>query len=383
MTGSLDGIRVIDLTSHLSGPYCGMLLADMGADVVKIERPDGGDEARKMPPFVAGESAPFMLWNRNKRSVALDLKAEQDRATCLALIDGADIVLENFRPGTLDRLGLGYRTLSARNPRLIYCAISGFGQTGPYRDRGGFDLMAQAMSGLMAVCGPKEGAPHRLPIAISDLAAGMFAAIGVLGALEARHRNGSGQMVETSLLEAAISLGVYEAANYFATGERPARLGQAHRGSSPYQVFKTADGWMTVGASQQNFFRSLCELLNLNDLVDDPRYATNAARVSNNDTLVEIVQERLTTGTTAKWLQELERVGIPAAPVLAHDQVFADRQVQHRQMVVAVEHAAAGHGHTLGTPLKFSETPSSVRRPAPRLGEHTQEIMAELARGRR
>jgi crotonobetainyl-CoA:carnitine CoA-transferase CaiB-like acyl-CoA transferase len=323
-----------------------------------------------------------MLWNRNKRSVTLDLKAEKDRAACLALIDGADVVIENFRPGTLERLGLGYGTLRARNPRLIYCAISGFGQTGPYRGRGGFDLMAQAMSGLMAVCGPKDGAPHRLPIAISDIAAGMFAAIGILGALEARHRSGRGQLVETSLLEAAISFGVYEAANYFATGERPARLGQAHRGSAPYQVFKTADGWMTIGASQQNFFRGLCELLDLDELVDDPRYATNAARVANNDALIEALQARLVAGTNAKWLAALERLGIPAAPVLAHDEVFADPQVQHREMAVTVEHPVAGRTKTLGTPIKFSETPSRVRRPAPRLGEHTQEVLAELARGR-
>jgi crotonobetainyl-CoA:carnitine CoA-transferase CaiB-like acyl-CoA transferase len=382
MAGSLDGLRVIDLTSHLSGPYCGMLLADMGADVIKVERPDTGDEARRMPPFVGGEGAPFMLWNRNKRSVALDLKSEADRATCLALIDRADVLLENFRPGTLDRLGLGYEALHGRNPRLIYCAISGFGQTGPYRNRGGFDLMAQAMSGLMAVCGPKDGAPHRLPIAISDVAAGMFAAIGVLGALEARHRTGEGQMVETSLLEAAISMGVYEAANFFATGTRPERLGQAHRGSSPYQVFQTADGWITIGGSQQNFFKSLCGMLGLETLVDDPRFTTNAARVTNNDALVDLLQQRLITQPSAHWLMQLERAGIPAAPVLAHDEVFADPQVVHRQMVAAVDHPKAGRSHTLGTPIKFSATPSSVRRPAPTLGQHTLEVMAELSKPR-
>jgi crotonobetainyl-CoA:carnitine CoA-transferase CaiB-like acyl-CoA transferase len=204
MPGALDGLRVIDLSSHLSGPYCTMLLGDMGADVIKIERPGAGDDARHMPPFVAGEGAPFMLWNRNKRSVELDLKSAAGRAAFLDLVKGADILVENFRPGTLDRQGLGWETLRDLNPRLVYCAISGFGQTGPLRDKGGFDLMTQAMSGLMAVCGPADGPPHRLPIAISDLAAGMFATIGILGALEARHGTGQGQMVETSLLEAAI-----------------------------------------------------------------------------------------------------------------------------------------------------------------------------------
>ena len=257
---ALQRLTVVDLSSHLSGPYCAMLLADHGADVIKIERPDGGDDARRMPPFVGGESAPFMIWNRNKRSVVIDLKTEAGKAQLLQLIDGADVLIENFRPGTLDRLGLGWPTLSARNPRLIYAAISGFGQTGPYRERGGFDLITQGMSGLMSVTGPKDGPPHRMPIAISDVAAGMHLAVGVLAALEARHHTGRGQLVETSLLESAMSYGVYEAAHVAATGERPPRLGQAHRGSSPYQVFPTADGWITVGAAQTNFWTRLCDL---------------------------------------------------------------------------------------------------------------------------
>ena len=248
MAGALAGLRVIDLSGHLSGPFCAMQLADHGADVIKVERPDGGDEARRMPPFVNGESAPFMVWNRNKRSVTLDLKDAADRGRFLALLETADVLLENYRPGTMDRLGLGYEALKVRFPLLIYCAISGFGQTGPERGRGGFDLMTQAMSGLMAVCGPADGPPHRLPIAISDVGAGLYAAIGILAAVEARHRTGRGQFVETSLFEAAMSLGVYEAAHYFTTDEKPPRIGQAHRGSSPYQVFKTADGWMTIGA---------------------------------------------------------------------------------------------------------------------------------------
>jgi crotonobetainyl-CoA:carnitine CoA-transferase CaiB-like acyl-CoA transferase len=375
MPGALDGLRVIDLSSHLSGPYCAMLLGDLGADVIKIERPGVGDDARKMPPFVAGEGAPFMLWNRNKRSVALDLKDKDGRAAFLELVTDADILLENFRPGTLERQGLGYEMLRDLNPRLVYCAISGFGQTGPLRDKGGFDLMTQAMSGLMAVCGAADGPPHRLPIAISDVAAGMFAAIGILAALEARRKTGRGQMVETSLLESAMSFGVYEAANYFATGERPARLGQAHRGTSPYQVFRTADGWLTVGGGSQPLWEKLCDVVGMPALKSDARFLTNADRVANNDVLVDILQDALTQRPTAHWQAALDAAGIPAGPVLHHDEVFAHPQVRAREMVVEVDHPTAGRTKTLGSPLKFSETPASIRRPAPLLGEHTDEVL--------
>jgi len=382
MAGALSGLRVIDLSGHLSGPFCAMQLADHGADVIKVERPDGGDEARRMPPFVNGESAPFMVWNRNKRSVTLDLKDETDRGRFLALLETADVLLENYRPGTMDRLGLGYATLSARFPRLIYCAISGFGQTGPERGRGGFDLMTQAMSGLMAVCGPADGPPHRLPIAISDVGAGLYAAIGILAAVEARHRTGRGQFVETSLFEAAMSLGVYEAAHYFTTDQKPPRIGQAHRGSSPYQVFKTADGWMTIGASQQNFWTRFCAILGVPELVQDPRFATNAERVKHNDALVALLQARLETQPTAHWLSQLQEAGIPAAPVLTHDQVFTHPQTIARDMVVEVEHAKAGRSRTLGVAVKLSDTPGAVRCAAPALGQHTDEVLAELTRTR-
>jgi crotonobetainyl-CoA:carnitine CoA-transferase CaiB-like acyl-CoA transferase len=379
MPGALEGLLVIDLTSHLSGPYCAMLLADHGADVVKIERPDVGDDMRKAPPFVAGESAPFMLWNRNKRSVALDLKQAADKETLLALAGKADILLENMRPGTLDKLGLGYVTLSARNPRLVWGAISGFGQTGPYRDRGGFDLITQAMSGLMSTCGPEDGPPHRLPIAISDVAAGMFLAFGVLAAIEARHRTGRGQMVETSLLESAVAFGVYEAAHFFTHGTRPPRIGQQHRGASPYQCFETADGYITFGASQQNFWTRLLEIIGLPELARDPRFASNADRVANNKALVALIEKRLAAKPSAHWLGQLEAAGIPAGPVLAYDEVLTDPHVLARDMVVEVEHPAAGLAKTLGVSVKLSETPGSVRRPAPRLGEHTEAVLAELA----
>src|SRR4029077_17991601 len=238
---------------------------------------------------VGGESAPFMIWNRNKRSVVIDLKTEAGKTQLLGLIDGADVLIENFRPGTLDRLGLGWPQLSARNPRLIYAAISGFGQTGPYRDRGGFDLVTQGMSGLMSVCGPKDGPPHRLPIAISDVAAGMHLAIGILLALEARHRSGKGQLVGTPLFESGLFCGVYEAARVAATATTPPRLGQAHRGSSPYQVFPPAGGWHTPGPAPDNFWIRLCDLLGAPELSKDARFASNGDRVRNNDALVALL----------------------------------------------------------------------------------------------
>ncbi|WP_428483487.1 CaiB/BaiF CoA transferase family protein [Rhodopila sp.] len=376
MPGALDHLLVLDLTSHLSGPYCAMLLADHGAEVIKIEPPKG-DSARGMPPFVNGESAPFMTWNRNKRSVVMDLKQPDDQAALLELADRADILVENYRPGVLDRLGLGWSVLHARNKRLILASISGFGQTGPYSSRGGFDLITQAMSGLMSTNGPADGDPFRLPIAISDVTAGMFLAFGVLAAVEARHRTGEGQRVETSLLEAATSLAVYESAHYFATGTRPERIGQAHRGSSPYQCFQTADGYITLGASQQKFFVGLCELVGAPELVADPRFATNADRVAHNTVLVEILAEKLRTRPSAHWLAALEALGIPAGPVLHYDEVYTDPQILARDMVVETNHPVTGAFRTMGVTVKLSDTPGSVRRAAPRLGEHTAEVLNE------
>lgn len=373
MAGALDGLVVLDLTTHLSGPFCGMQLADLGADVLKIESPQG-DSMRGAPPFVEGESAPFMLWNRNKRGVRLDLKNADDLATFWDLVDGADVVLENFRPGVMKRLGLGWEALHARNPRLVLGSISGFGQTGPYAGRGGFDLIVQAMSGLMSVTGPKDGPPYRIPLAISDVGAGLYLTIGILAALQARQKTGLGQWVETSLLEATVSLGVYEAANYFANGKRPEKLGQAHRGSAPYQVFQTSDGWLTIGAAQQNFFEKLCLLVGKPELAGDPRFKRNADRVKNNELIVALLQAEIVRRSTAEWMTMLEAEGIPAGPVLHHDEVFADPQILARGMVAEVEHAKAGRQKTLGIPLKMSATPGSIRRSAPTLGQHDVEV---------
>lgn len=378
MTGALHGLVVLDLSCHLSGPYCGMLLADHGADVIKIERP-GGDEARAMPPFVGGESAPFMLWNRNKRSVTLDLKSAEGKSALRALVETADILVENFRPGTLARLGFGWEEVSELNPRLIYGAISGFGQTGPYRDRGGFDLVTQGMSGLMSVCGPADGPPHRLPIAISDVAAGMHLAVGILSALEARHRTGKGQYVEVSLLDSALSYGVYEAAHVFATDEKPARIGQAHRGSSPYQVFETSDGWITVGAAQENFWTALCRILDAPELLDDPRFRRNSDRVAHNTELVAVLSPYFRGQPSAHWLAALDAAGVPAGPVLDFKQALSDPQILAREMVVETHHPVAGRTRTLGVPAKLSMTPGAVTLPAPKLGQHTDEVLAAIS----
>lgn len=379
-SGALDGLRVVDLTSHLSGPYCTMILGDLGADVIKVERTGQGSNSRRMPPHTKGEGWPFMLINRNKRGVALDLKNPVELQACVDLAAGADVVVENFKPGTIERMGLGYEALSKRNPRLIFCSISGFGQTGPLRDRGGFDLMTQAMSGLMSVCGPEDGPPHRLPVAISDIGAGMFAAIGILGALAARERTGRGQCVDAALYDAAIAMGVYEAAGYFATGLAPARLGQGHRGAVPYQVFRTADGWLTIGAATQTLWERFCRIIERADLIADPRFATNAERVKNRQILVPILEEVMRTRPSRAWIEALDREGIPVGPVQTYDQVFADPQVKARDMAVEIVHPEIGPQRLLGVPYKLSETPALIRRPAPRLGEHNAEIFGERSR---
>lgn len=378
MSGALEGLKVIDLTSYLSGPFCAQILGDQGADVIKVERPDIGDDTRWMPPFVEGESATFMLWNRNKRSVVLDLKSEDGLDACKRLIADADVVIENFKPGVAARLGLGYETLHEAHPRLIYCSVSGFGQTGPYRSRGGFDLIMQGISGLMSVNGEKDGTPLRQPLAISDVGAGLYAAVGILCAMAARERTGEGQLVDVSLLDSVIALGVYEAAGFFATGERPKRLGHAHRGGSPYQMLQTRDGWITFGANSPHLWERFCGVIDSLSLIDDPRFDTNAKRVGNNEVLVELIQEKLVENDSAHWLEKLELAGIPAGPVLYHDETFADPQVLAREMVVDVEHPATGTHKTLGTPVKLSETPGGVFRPAPLFGEHTEEVLAEL-----
>ena len=374
---SLSHIKVLDLTSHLSGPYCAMILADHGADVVKIESPNGGDQLRKTPPFQDGESAPFMLWNRNKRSMVMDLKNAEDHKTVLKMIEVADVLIENFKPGTAKRLGIDYETVSVINSKLIYCSISGFGQTGPYSPRGGFDLIACGMSGLMSINGPPEGPPYRIPMPVSDVCGGMNGAIGILMALVARDQTGFGQHVDTSLFEAGISLGVYEAANVFATGQVPERLGQAHRGSAPYQLFTTSDGFMTIGGAQDSFWRGTCKILGCEHLLNDERFTSKADRVENNRQLVEELGKFFIKRTTKELCEAFEAEGIPAGPVMNHVEVFNDPQTLHREMVVETQHSKLGKTKTIGVPVKLSKTPASIRKGAPLLGEHNQEVLSD------
>jgi formyl-CoA transferase/CoA:oxalate CoA-transferase len=378
MSGALDGLLVLDLTTFLSGPYCTMMLADLGAEVIKVERPEG-DEARRMPPFVEGRSQPFALWNRNKRSIALDLKSAPDAELLWQLVKRADVLVENFRPGALARAGFGWEALHAANPRLVVASISGFGQTGPWAQHGGFDMMAQGMSGLMAGNGPPDGEPYRLPVAITDLTAGMFTTSAILAALMARHRTGLGQHIDQSLFEAGLALGVYEAAHVFSQGTRPERMGQLHRGNSPYRVFRTRDGWITIGANKDAFWRSLCGILNLPELTADPRFATNADRVRNNDALVPLLQDAFMTADSAHWLAALGGAGIPAEPVLAYDEALAHPQAVARGVTAEIQDAARGAIRTLSSPLKLKGTPATLRSRAPDLDEHGAEIRAWLA----
>ncbi|MGZ0187872.1 MAG: CaiB/BaiF CoA transferase family protein [Alphaproteobacteria bacterium] len=383
MPGALDGLTVIDFTNHLSGPYCAMILGDQGADVIKVERPGKGDDLRASPPHVAGEGAPFMLWNRNKRSITLNLKDPDDLATAIELVETADVMVENFRPGVAERLGLGYEAMVAKNSALIYCSISGFGQTGPYSPRGGFDLVAQAMSGLMSINGPPEGGPYRIPIAISDVAAGMNGAIGILTALQHRAKTGEGQQVDVSLLDSALSMCVYEAANVFATGNKPERLGQGHRGSAPYQIFPTSDGWFALGASQQRFWEQTCAIIGAEHLLEDARFTEKKDRVARQQELAAILAPYFETQPTDHWFQQFDALGIPCGPVMNHLETLSDPHILAREMVADVHHAKAGPGKTLGTPIKLSKTPGGVRAAAPTLGQHHDEVMAELKSKRR
>ena len=295
------------------------------------------------------------------------------------MIDRAGVLVENYRPGTAERLGFGYDALKIRNPGLVYCSISGFGQTGPYKDRGGFDLVAQAMSGLMSICGEVDGPPFRLPVPVADLTVGMFGAQGVLAALVVREKTGDGQAVDVSLFESALSLGVYEAAEFFTSKNQPKRLGQTHRTIAPYEVFKTADGWIVIGVATQALWKKFCALIDASDLSDDIRFATNAKRVENHVELAALISGHLGQRSTQDWFEALDEVGIPAGPVLTHDKALTDPHTLAREMVVDVKHPATGDGQVLGIPVKFSETPGRIQTPAPTLGQHTDEILAEIA----
>ncbi|MDI3298106.1 MAG: CoA transferase [Bacillota bacterium] len=374
----LEGVRVLDFSRILSGPYCSMMLADWGADVIKVERPGSGDDTRQWgPPFLGGESAYFLSVNRNKRSLAVDLATAEGRRVVYRIAETADVVIENFRPGTADRLGIGYRQLRQFNPRLVYCSISGFGQTGPDRDRPGFDAVAQAMSGMMSITGEPDGEPTKHGMSIADLTAGMWAAFAIVAALYERERSGEGQYLDVSLLDGQIAWLTYVAGAYFATGRNPSRLGSAHPNIVPYQPFATADGHIMVAVGNDRLWRSFCEALGLPELAGDPRFATNPARVEHRSELIPLLAARLATRSSAEWTEALDRAGVPCGPILTVGEALSHPQVAAREMVVEMDHPTAGRIRTTGLPVKFSRTPGRIASPPPLLGQQTLEILRE------
>jgi crotonobetainyl-CoA:carnitine CoA-transferase CaiB-like acyl-CoA transferase len=377
--GALTGIRVLDLTQVMAGPFCCQVLADMGADVIKVEPPGTGEQARRSMGFrMKGEdTAAFMAVNRNKRGIALDLKDDAQRAALHKLVETADVLVENFRPGVAERLGIDYETLEELNPRLIYASISGFGQTGPYAQRPGFDLIAQGLSGVMSVTGEPGGDPVKCGIPISDLSAGLFCAVAILSAHVARERTGRGQFIDTSLFEGALAMSIWETAELWATGRTPAALGSAHRLTAPYQALRTSDGHITVGGNNQRLWERLCATIGRDDLVVDPRFESNDVRMENRPELVAELESALAARTTGEWVDALLEAGVPAGPIHDYKQVFEDPHTRAREMRVEVDHPVEGKVPALGIPVKLSDTPGSVRRPAPLLGEHTEEVLRE------
>jgi len=378
--GPLTGLRVIELAHIMAGPVCGLMLADMGADVIKVEKVPGGDDSRRfLPPDIEGESAAFMMMNRNKRGIAIDLKQEAGREVLRRLLRDADAVIENYRQGTMERLGLGYETLRADNPGLIYCEISGFGRSGPYAARGGFDLIAQGMSGLMSITGEGAGRPPvKVGAPVTDITAGILGAMGVLAAYIERQRSGRGQRVDTSLFEAGITHSYWQSAITFATGRPPGPMGSAHPLNAPYQAFQTADGWLNLGAANQANWLRLLDAIDARDLAEDPRFADNAARIAHLDELTAALTAVFRKRKTADWLARLEAAKVPAGPVLDIAEMHADPQTLAREMVVAAPHSRIGPVKTVGLPVKFSETPGGVVAGAPLYGEHSREVLAEL-----
>jgi crotonobetainyl-CoA:carnitine CoA-transferase CaiB-like acyl-CoA transferase len=378
--GPLQGLKVIDLSHIMAGPACSMLLADMGADVIKVERiPDGDDARRMVPPTVADESAAFLIMNRNKRGIALDLRSEAGRNVLSRLLKNADVLIENFRRGTMEHMGFAYDAVHALNPRLIYCSISGFGRTGPYADRGGFDLVAQGMSGLMSITGEGPGHPPvKVGAPVTDITAGILACVGILAALHSRESSGQGQMVDTSLFEAGIIQTYWHSAMCFATGQAPGPMGSAHPLNAPYQAFPASDGWITVGAANQGNWLRLLEALGTPDLRHDPRFSTNADRMRNLAALTAALTPLFKRRSSAEWLRRLEEAGVPAGPVLEVGQMHADPQALAREMIVETEHPTAGRVKAIGLPIKFSDTPGGVRRAAPVFGQDTREILRDL-----
>ncbi len=376
MPEALEGVRVLDCSQILAGPFCSMLLADMGADVIKIEKPNGGDDTRRMgPPFIDTESAAFLAMNRNKRSIVLNFKEQSGVQAMKTLVKDADIVIENYRTGTMDRLGLGYEELKNINPGIIYCSISGFGRTGPYANRGGFDLVAQGMSGLMSITGVPNSPPVKVGVPIADMNAGMFATYGILTAYINKLRTKKGQYLEISLLEAAIAYTVWESAGYFATGDIAEPLGSSHRNSAPYQALKTKDGHINIGAPNQSNWERFANAIERTDLVARNEFKDNASRLVNRESLEVELELTLTTKNSSEWLEVLEKCGVPAGPILNVSEVWNDPQIQARNMEVTLDHPTAGKIKNIGLAAKLYSTPGRITKPAPLLGQHTREVL--------
>jgi crotonobetainyl-CoA:carnitine CoA-transferase CaiB-like acyl-CoA transferase len=374
----LSGVRVLDLTRVLAGPFCSMILADMGAEVIKIEEPGKGDDTRSWPPFVAGEATYFMSVNRNKKSVTLNLKAPAARKILTDLVKMSDVVLENFRPGTMEKLGLGYAALSTLNKKLVYCAVSGFGESGPEGGRAGYDLVVQAESGLMDITGFPDGPPVKMGTSIADLVAGMSAAHGVTLALLARTKTKRGQKVEIGMLDAMAALLTYQAGIYWGTGRQPMRRGNEHPSIVPYEVFKAADAYLTLGVANNSLWERCCTAMERSDLVKDPRFATESARVENRAALVPLLNEILGARSADEWMKRLEAAGVPAGRIRTVPEVCESEHLKARGMIQALEHPKAGRITVMGVPIKLHGTPGEVKTPPPTLGQHTDQVLKSL-----
>jgi len=378
MPPPLTGLLVLDLSRILAGPYCTMMLGDLGAEVIKIEAPDIGDGSRLWgPPWDGGESAYYLSINRNKKSITLNLKAEKGREIVRELVKKGDVLVENFRVGTMERWGLDYESLHKINPGLIYCSISGYGQYGPYKDRPGYDFIIQAQGGIMSITGPAEGPPMKVAVAIVDVTAGLNAIAAILAALHERERSGEGQYIDIALLDSQVAWLVNVGSNYLVSGEVPKRYGNAHPNIVPYGPFEARDGWIALGVGTDRQWRRFCELTGCEELADDPRFATNPKRVENREVLVPLLQEISKRKDTQEWMNLLLEAGIPCAPINNIKEVFQDPQVRARDMVVEVPHPTAGRVKMAGSPLKLSRTPVSIEQPPPLLGQHTEEILSE------
>ena len=378
----LDGIRVLDLGRHLAGPTCAMLLGDMGADVIKIESPEGGDHGRESgPPFFNGESAFFLSANRNKRSLTLDVKRPQGQEIFRRLADTADVIVENYRPGVMEALNIGYAAMSERNPGIIYCSISGFGVDGPFADRPGLDQIVQGFSGLMSMTGFEGGDPVRVGIPIADLLTGLYGAYGVLAALYARQETGRGQVVNTSLLESMVGTLAFQAVRYLNGAGVPPPAGNHHPINAPYGVYRTKDGYVTIGATGDKRWPKLCEILGMPELPSDPRFNTNGGRHSNRFELAEVLESKLREKTSDEWEIILNQNSIPCGPIYKVDQTLDHPQVRHREMVVEKPHPTMGSVRLLGLPVKLNETPGDIFRVPPLLGEQSDEILKDLGVG--